>query len=44
MDLKERIEQAWADRDLLKHIDFIEAVREVIEGVDKGNLRVAEPG
>jgi 2,3,4,5-tetrahydropyridine-2-carboxylate N-succinyltransferase len=43
MDVKERIEQAWTDRDLLKHIDFIEAVREVIEGVDKGNLRVAEP-
>lgn len=44
MNVREKIEQAWADRDLLKHIDYIEAVREVIEGVDKGTLRVAEPG
>jgi len=44
MNVREKIEQAWADRDLLKHIDYIEAIREVIEDIDKGNLRVAEPG
>lgn len=44
MDNKQLIETAWADRELLKHVDYLEAVRNVIEDVDKGRLRVAEPG
>jgi 2,3,4,5-tetrahydropyridine-2,6-dicarboxylate N-succinyltransferase len=43
MDLKSMIEEAWADREQLKHLDYLEAVRNVIEAVDKGQLRVAEP-
>jgi 2,3,4,5-tetrahydropyridine-2-carboxylate N-succinyltransferase len=44
MEVKQKIEEAWSNRDLLKHIDYIDAIREVIEAVDKGLLRVAEPG
>ena len=44
MDNKQLIETAWADRGLLKHVDYLEAVRNVIEDIDKGRLRVAEPG
>jgi 2,3,4,5-tetrahydropyridine-2-carboxylate N-succinyltransferase len=43
MDLKAKIEAAWNDRALLKEIVYSDAVREVIEAVDKGKLRVAEP-
>lgn len=44
MDLKELIGAAWADRELLKQITYIDAVEQVIEAVDKGALRTAEPG
>lgn len=37
------IEAAYADRELLKDIKYTDAVREVIEAVDKGQLRVAAP-
>ncbi len=37
------IAAAWANRDLLKEEDYKNAVREVIEKVDKGMLRTAEP-
>jgi 2,3,4,5-tetrahydropyridine-2-carboxylate N-succinyltransferase len=43
MDLKTKIEAAWNDRALLKETTYSDAVREVIEEVDKGRLRVAEP-
>ena len=43
MDLKAKIEAAWNDRALLKEETYSNAVREVIEEVDKGRLRVAEP-
>jgi 2,3,4,5-tetrahydropyridine-2-carboxylate N-succinyltransferase len=43
MDLKAKIEAAWNDRALLKEEAYSNAVREVIEEVDKGRLRVAEP-
>jgi len=43
MDIKSMIETAWADREKLKHVEFLEAVRNVIEDVDKGRLRVAQP-
>ena len=38
-----RIEAAWADRDLLSYPDTIAAIETVIEALDKGHLRVAEP-
>jgi 2,3,4,5-tetrahydropyridine-2-carboxylate N-succinyltransferase len=43
MDLKSKIEKVWNDRALLKDEAYSNAVREVIEEVDKGRLRVAEP-
>src|SRR6186713_3317801 len=43
MELKELIEKAWADRELLKSAECQIAVREVVELLDKGKLRVAEP-
>ena len=43
MDLKAKIEAAWNDRALLKDESYSNAVREVIEEVDKGRLRVASP-
>ena len=41
--MKEMIEQAWNNRELLKEEKFREAIRQVIEELDKGKLRVAEP-
>lgn len=43
MDHQQLIEAAWANRDLLKHNEYQHAVREIIESVDKGLLRVAQP-
>lgn len=43
MDLRTKIETVWNDRSLLKHDQYSNAIREVIEEVDKGRLRVAEP-
>ena len=43
MNLQESIAQAWQNRELLKETKAQEAVRAVIEEVDKGRLRVAEP-
>ena len=43
MELKTSIEAAWQDRALLKEAKYSDAVRAVIEEVDKGRLRVAEP-
>ena len=43
MELKELIEKAWADRELLKSAEIQTAVREVVALLDKGKLRVAEP-
>jgi len=37
------IEAAWSNRDLLKDEKTIKTIREVIEMLDKGKLRVAEP-
>jgi 2,3,4,5-tetrahydropyridine-2-carboxylate N-succinyltransferase len=37
------IEAAWENRDLLKEKETIEAINHVIEDIDKGILRVAEP-
>jgi 2,3,4,5-tetrahydropyridine-2,6-dicarboxylate N-succinyltransferase len=43
MDLKGLIQEAWANRELLKEPKYSDAVRAVIEAVDKGQARVAEP-
>src|SRR5690606_15700031 len=43
MELREIIERAWEDRALLKDASVQEAVRAVVEQLDKGTLRVAEP-
>ncbi len=37
------IEAAWEDRDLLQKPETIQAIETVIEDIDKGLLRVAEP-
>ncbi len=43
MELQGIIERAWADRELLKSEEIKAAVRLVVEKLDKGQLRVAEP-
>lgn len=43
MSLQQTIEQAWENRELLKQNNTQTAVREVIEMLDKGRLRTAEP-
>lgn len=41
--LQPLIETAWNDRSLLQHQETQDAIREVIEAIDQGKLRVAEP-
>jgi len=43
MELKELILDAWNNRALLKEEKYIQAVKEVIEATDKGQLRTASP-
>ncbi len=43
MDLQQLIAEAWQDRELVKENKYTDAVRAVIEEVDKGRLRVASP-
>lgn len=43
MELKEIIEKAWNDRSLLQENDTQAAIKTVIEELDKGILRVAQP-
>lgn len=42
-DLRNKIEEAWENRELLSQDTYAEAVYEVIEMLDKGRIRVAEP-
>lgn len=42
-ELREIIEQAWDNRDLLKDEKTTSAIRKVVDLIDKGELRVAEP-
>ena len=42
-NLKIIIEQAWENRALLQETNTTSAIREVIELLDNGKLRVAEP-
>lgn len=41
--LHELIEQAWENRELLKEKKYTDSINMVIEELDKGRLRVAEP-
>lgn len=41
--VKERVEAAWNNRQLLENQDVIDAIEFVIEQLDKGKLRVASP-
>ncbi|MFZ4797743.1 MAG: 2,3,4,5-tetrahydropyridine-2,6-dicarboxylate N-succinyltransferase [Bacteroidia bacterium] len=41
--LKNIIEKAWENRDLIKETETQQAIREVIDQLDKGILRTAEP-
>ncbi len=42
-ELKQQIEAAWEDRSLLQDSDIQKSIESVIEKLDQGNLRVAEP-
>ncbi len=41
--LQESIEKAWNDRSLLQNADTVQAIRKVIQLIDEGSLRCAEP-
>lgn len=43
MELQQQVEKAWNDRTLLQSKDTQNAIREVVEQLDKGLLRVAQP-
>jgi 2,3,4,5-tetrahydropyridine-2-carboxylate N-succinyltransferase len=43
INMRSTIEAAWENRELLKEKSTIEAIEHVIEDIDKGILRVAEP-
>jgi 2,3,4,5-tetrahydropyridine-2-carboxylate N-succinyltransferase len=43
MELKQLIAEAWGNRELIKEARYSDAVRAVIEEIDKGRLRVAAP-
>ena len=42
--LKQKIEQAWENRGLLEDKEYQQHIREVIELLDEGKIRVAQPG
>ncbi len=43
MELQQKIQEAWTNRELIKDPAYADAVRAVIEEVDKGRLRTASP-
>jgi 2,3,4,5-tetrahydropyridine-2-carboxylate N-succinyltransferase len=43
MKLRESVEQAWQNREMLSYLGILNDVKTVIEEVDKGRLRVATP-
>ncbi len=43
MDLQKMVAEAWENRELLKDELYTDAIRNVIDRVDEGKLRVAEP-
>ena len=42
-ELKKMIDAAWENRNLLQYKDYIDAIEIVIDRLDKGEIRVAEP-
>ena len=42
-NLKKLIEEVWEDRTLLSNHDYTTAIETVIQRLDSGELRVAEP-
>lgn len=42
-ELKKRVEAAWEDRQLLEYKEYHEAIETVIQKLDSGEIRVAEP-
>lgn len=42
-NLQTLVEAAWEDRSLLDNKEYFEAIQEVIERLDRGEIRVAEP-
>ncbi|MGV8878420.1 MAG: 2,3,4,5-tetrahydropyridine-2,6-dicarboxylate N-succinyltransferase [Sphingobacteriaceae bacterium] len=42
-DLKKLVEDAWVDRNLLNFKEYVDAIETVIDRLDKGELRTAEP-
>ncbi|AUC84886.1 2,3,4,5-tetrahydropyridine-2,6-dicarboxylate N-succinyltransferase [Polaribacter sp. ALD11] len=42
-EIREIIESAWENRDLLKEQNTVDTIRKVVDLLDKGELRVAEP-
>jgi 2,3,4,5-tetrahydropyridine-2-carboxylate N-succinyltransferase len=43
MKLRESVEQAWQNREMLSYLGIVNDVKTVIEEIDKGRLRVADP-
>jgi len=43
IELKEIIETSWENRELLKKPETVKAIESVVEYLDKGKIRVAEP-
>src|SRR5215217_1647478 len=43
MKLRDSVEQAWQNREMLSYLAVVNDIKTVIEEVDKGRLRVAEP-
>jgi len=43
MKLRESVEQAWQNREMLSYLGVVNDIKSVIEEVDKGRLRVAQP-
>ena len=42
-ELKKQIEEAWEDRSLLQYKEYSEAIETVIQQLNNGDIRVAEP-
>ena len=42
-ELKKSVEDAWENRELLKETEIQNVIREVIQQIDSGHLRCAEP-
>lgn len=43
MELQSLIEEAWENRDLLSEKKYSDAIQTIVENLDKGQLRIAEP-